>query len=320
MALLALGVLAAACGSSTSANAPTATTAPPSLTFATIASDGSTPLLFGGLTGEAVPNPHVWAWSSGSWSVVPTADSHGWGGSAQPYTGAFDASKLVLVAIAELARGYSTWTWRGGSWRPSPSGALAKEPVDGSVFTVEGLVYDAQVGSDVLVGCSLGSPTASTSVWRWSAGGWSEMAASQSGPCALHVGMAFDPSSKSLLVVSSGITWQWNSHEWSTLTPAVQPPHLSDFAMTADPSTNSIVLFGGLNDQLPASLSSATWLWSGSTWASAPATGSPPALHYPASGYDDASGKVILYGGSTSTGPSSKTWIWNGVHWGLAAS
>jgi hypothetical protein len=87
-----------------------------------------------------------------------------------------------------------------------------------------------------------------------------------------------------------------------------------------DPVRKNVVLFGGQTDshELPTD----TWLWDGSSWATAKPTKVPSRV-FPLAGtfaFDAARAEAILFGNSGTSrspaqGPDTFTWAWNGSTW-----
>lgn len=109
---------------------------------------------------------------------------------------------------------------------------------------------------------------------------------------------------------------------WSSASPASRPPALAYSAAAFDTRTSQLFLFGGVTSD--NTLSSATWIWNGSTWSQAPApplqNGHPlpqPAARELASmAYDPATDQLILFGGRGAGGALlDDTWAWNGSWW-----
>jgi hypothetical protein len=104
------------------------------------------------------------------------------------------------------------------------------------------------------------------------------------------------------------------SPTWSALSPPAGPPGLHDASAAYDAANQTIVVFGGQTAN--GSASSATWVWSGSTWTQAVPQVQGPAARFGASlAYSRTLNQLILFGGMGAGGPLSDTWAWNGVSW-----
>jgi len=92
-------------------------------------------------------------------------------------------------------------------------------------------------------------------------------------------------------------------------------------AWAYDPLQRDIVLFGG-NSGVGGSVGTSfgdTWTWTLRGWAERHPAASPSARTGAAMAYDQATGQLLLFGGSSSEGPPegflNDTWIWNGTTW-----
>lgn len=107
---------------------------------------------------------------------------------------------------------------------------------------------------------------------------------------------------------------------WTNRTPAsTKPAGRSDFGMAYDAARARIVIFGGSSSTCPSSKCADVWEWDGATatWADR----SPPTLPpvWPsgrvnhAMTYDTGRGKIVLFGGeSTTCSECADTWEWDG--------
>jgi hypothetical protein len=112
-------------------------------------------------------------------------------------------------------------------------------------------------------------------------------------------------------------TWEWDGSTWTERTPAVSPVARYGHALAYDSARRRIVLFGGCNDSQPSPYFSDTWEWDGGTWTQRSPAVSPPPRHGHGLAYDQARGKVVLFGGYNPSLGSflSDTWEWDGSAW-----
>lgn len=300
---------------------PSATTVvplqPPALNQPSMTYDGDHTLLFGGLNRIEAPTRQTWEWGGSRWVLVSTGRKYGWKGTSGPNAGAFDANAGVTVSVAALSdtrAAWSTWIWSQNSWVASPSGSLSTASRRITEFSVEGVLYDPMVRSDILVSCGLGRSLDSTTVYSWSRAGWREISAAQPGPCSLYVGIAYDSANQRVMVYSSGGTWLWAGGTWSQAMSGPEPTGIDHVAMCGDPQSASIVLFGGSTKSGRGT--SDTWIWNGQRWALQAKQKQPPPLRNASCSYDGLTKKVLLYGGSQGLGnPDANTWAWTGSEW-----
>jgi PKD repeat protein len=103
------------------------------------------------------------------------------------------------------------------------------------------------------------------------------------------------------------------SPAWYQRCPSSSPSPRFEARVSYDPAQDNVVLFGGSNYEQNTTFGD-TWLWDGTSWMQAHPAVSPSPRTWPAMAYDDALGKVILFGGA---GPGSfdDTWSWDGTTW-----
>ena len=104
--------------------------------------------------------------------------------------------------------------------------------------------------------------------------------------------------------------------DWTTAAPIASPPPLTNAAGAYDGDTSTLILFGGV-DSVSHSLSSQTWIWSGSNWSQAKMSGGqPPARQWASMAFDPVLHGLILFGGETANGTLlNDTWAWTGASW-----
>jgi hypothetical protein len=112
-------------------------------------------------------------------------------------------------------------------------------------------------------------------------------------------------------------TWVFDGTTWtSPTTVSIAPGQRAGHAMATLPNGNAI-LFGGFNGNVPFN---DTWVFDGATWTetNTGTTGSVPQARYDCA-MAQAGGKVVLFGGTTSTssgGATGDTWTTtDGVTW-----
>ncbi|MFN0131382.1 MAG: kelch repeat-containing protein [Phycisphaerales bacterium] len=95
---------------------------------------------------------------------------------------------------------------------------------------------------------------------------------------------------------------------WAAGSPMNGP--LYEHAVAADASRGTVVLFGGYDGN---SYLTGTWEWSNGVWVPRTPTISPAGRRLHRMVYDTVRGRVLLFGGLTSTGSiKGDTWEWNG--------
>src|SRR5215469_7253156 len=131
--------------------------------------------------------------------------------------------------------------------------------------------------------------------------------------------MTYDSATGSSLLFGGGInglayndTWVFTrSAGWSQLSPAVSPPNLSGAGFAYDPISKTAVLFGGNPGNFV--YADQTWTWDGSAWTQQLPSVSPSARAFNTQpmAFDEATGRVVLFGGFANGGSSvlGDTWV-----------
>ena len=106
-----------------------------------------------------------------------------------------------------------------------------------------------------------------------------------------------------------GDTWIWDGAAWIQQTPTASPLARSFASMAYDAATGTVVLFGGFNESISASLLNDTWTWDGTTWTQQAPVHHPSAREGAPMAYDAATSTAVLFGG---VGPHlfGDTWTW----------
>ncbi len=288
-------------------------------------------LLFGGYNGSADLSD-TWAFDAGSWHLLASASGCRSCPAGRSSAGfAYDPSLGGVLLFGGYAYRGDSWSFSGGSWtpvaqtqRPGPrwDASLAWDPLDQVVL---------------LFGGSNG--TAFGDTWTYAHGVWSQVqpisrcTASSCPSARSGAALAWDGSDQVMILfggmtTSSGgflhDTWSYARGNWSLVISGVSctsstcPSARANSSMAWDPVDHEDVLFGGYG----TSYDGDTWAFSGDTWSevlsptqcgtvpcpspreSASIATAPP----PSSG-------VVLFGGTTSTGPTNDTWLFTGGAW-----
>ncbi|HUQ07326.1 MAG TPA: kelch repeat-containing protein [Kofleriaceae bacterium] len=105
------------------------------------------------------------------------------------------------------------------------------------------------------------------------------------------------------------------SATWTRLTPTTSPPARYGHSMAYDPTRQRVVLFGGRTGPTNADLLGDTWEFDGTTWTQRTVVTPPTPRSDAAMVYDEAAGRVMMYGGYTSGGGTQSTYLWDGAAW-----
>jgi len=119
------------------------------------------------------------------------------------------------------------------------------------------------------------------------------------------------------------VCWFWDGTAWGGLTAPVTPSARSSSALAYDAVRNRFVMFGGIDSG--NTLMGDTWEFDVGTlaWTQRTPATNPPARRQHAMAYDAQRGRVVLFGGTTSTGDGATlndTWEWDGTNWAEACT
>jgi hypothetical protein len=216
-----------------------------------------------------------------------------------------------------------TWEWDGSAWN------RIETPRSPPPRSHHAMVFDETRRKVVLYGGEHGGDGGAT-LWEWDGVRWT--AGREDPPALRGAAMAWDEASRRVLMFGgesadadafrSAATWAWNDNAWHMAAPggARAPSPRRYHAMAADTARKRVVLFGGDSDACGHGTSPArcgdTWIWSGSSWTQATPPTAPSPRYGHAMAYDEARGRIVLYGGASSdTKRDAETWEWDGDTW-----
>ncbi len=112
-------------------------------------------------------------------------------------------------------------------------------------------------------------------------------------------------------------TWEWDGTSWIPRSPQQHPQAREGAAMVYDEADSQVILFGGICYDSVYSVCNDTWAWDGSNWTQLDPDTSPPPRYMHAMAYDKKRERIVLFGGTDSTGCQqlSDTWEWDGSDW-----
>lgn len=281
--------------------------------------------------------------SSGGARVVPFVES----GSSSNYaeTGVLQGSYVVSGAngcvpnCAEGAYIYTSWRYNPPTGAFVPVAAPASNPParEGAA-----MAYDAATKQVVLYG-GLGSPTSGnpflSDTWVWDGFAWHRAASSGPGGEGEHPHLAYDETTRQLVLVSSPSegsqppsffgTSMWTGSGWSDTKPAQNLPASTSGSFASvdglvfQPSTGELIALLNVSDIKSSTTTTQSWSWDGTTWKQLHPATDPPASAAPLA-YDATTGLVIREGlGSLQPSapnfpanpPRAGTWAWDGSNW-----
>ena len=179
--------------------------------------------------------------------------------------------------------------------------------------------YDISRQRVVVHGGSFGN-SVRTDTLEFNGTAWSVVSPSGGPGPRWAAGMAYDPTSQSMILFGGAATvggsalagtWRWNGIAWTQLATAVSPPARLAQAMTTDLVGGRIVMHGG-RDSAGVHLAD-TWVFDGTNWSQL-AAGGPPARCCHSLATDVGTGDVLLFGGWNGSN-FGDTWRLSGNQW-----
>lgn len=250
-------------------------------------------VLFGGSSATA-SYTDTWAWDGTTWTVIPTATNPAVSSYGRSLT--FDPLRdRIWLWAGQAASTGQLWQFNGTNW------AIVNGALPWPSYDQDGtFAFDPDTGTVALYhrGGAQGS------MWRWNGSTWTQ----QTGPSFLqHVAgqLVHDPVGHRLLLVGGWTTGsQATVYQWSTGTAQWLPigtggPATQGHDVMFDTQRSRVVVVGGLG--IGTAADSSIWEWSPSTWqrrlGAAPGGRTGHAL-----AYDDASQRVLMFGGAQGYG------------------
>jgi hypothetical protein len=265
-------------------------------------------VLYGGANGSG-SGAQAWGWDGTAW--------HGLGAVLPP-----DApTRFAPVLAYDAARGrtmvFGGWLpgvnptylndaleWDGQAWTPLALSMSHPDPRGNAAYA-----FDANGKLMIFGGINSTGELGDTWLWDTAANAFAMViyGASPAPTKRAAAAAAFDEA-RGVVVMFGGRaggmvnaeTWTWDGKAWTQTMPASSPSPRSDASMVYDRWRKRIVLFGGHGPGYPPSLAD-LWDWDGSNWTPLSATGTPPwSRNGPGMAFDDARGRVVLFGGDVS--------------------
>lgn len=214
-----------------------------------------------------------------------------------------------------------TWLWNGATWTQLTT-ATTPPPRWGHK-----MVYDSRRNRIVTFGGRSPTTTAvANDTWEFDGVNWQQVFPTQSPNARAFYGMAYDErrgktivygtqSGSTIGTAGGNQTWEYDGTTWVQVLTATVPPGLESPAMAYDKGRGVTVMFGGYNATSPGTDYRTTYEFDGVNWtlrttANAPLTGYRTGMVY-----DDARGRLVLYGGYASATVQQVTWEYDGNDW-----
>lgn len=298
---------------------------PPARAFHAVAFDAlnNKLVLFGGDGTGGSKLADTWVFDGQNWQNVTPSGSPP---ARFRHSMAYDLSRQRVVMFGGStgsANLSDVWEWNDVSWTKITPATTSPSARFGHAMT-----YDQQKQRVLLVGGDQGTLISSTlreDVWEWSGSDWVDVTPTASTPkpgIRANSQLVYLSQGRSLLVGGTGTfgltfdTWEWNGVSWTRRTHLFSPSQRAFHAMAYDSVRDRVVVFGGLTPPLCGDHND-TLEWDGLTWTPiVPHNASAPSKRQShAMAYDSIRGRLVLFGGTTSTGRKADTWEWDGVRW-----
>ncbi|HWE30323.1 MAG TPA: kelch repeat-containing protein [Polyangia bacterium] len=268
-------------------------------------------VLFGGRDQNG-PMNDTWELGASGWTQRTPATSPGarWG-----FAAAYDSARHVTVLFAGATPGADdgeTWEYDGSNWSKRTTAHAPGARHSGA------MAYDSTRHVCVLFG-GIGGSTQLGDTWEYDGNDWTKMTPTASPPTLNAQDMVYDAARRRVVMFGgkgpSSQTWEYDGTTWTHETPAHAPPARRSAALVFDDVRNRAVLFGG-NAEGGGGAGSIdlgdSWEYDGSDWTQIMLSG-PSARRSPAAAFDEARGRLVLFGGSQGANtrvPVADTWTY----------
>jgi cysteine-rich repeat protein len=268
----------------------------------------------------------TWEWDGTNWSQrfsvnVPDYSS----------TDTMSAGGKPGLVLINGTPGRKTWSWDGIDWTLRSTETF---PIDWPTQARPWVVYDTV--SDRAVALMYSSYPIGMTLWTWDGSDWLRQSSINSPPYRDSTSFAFDADSQSILMVAGKIgpvstgsplmpmddVWEWSAGAWLERHSG-GPARGSAASVFYDPLRGKSVMFGGWSYE--EGITSRMWEWDGMSWTLLAPPQAPSPRVIPATAFDEARGRAVLFGGlymtfdengvETSRTYLTDTWEWDGTAW-----
>ncbi|MGH9365473.1 MAG: Kelch repeat-containing protein, partial [Thermoanaerobaculia bacterium] len=281
-------------------------------------------VLFGGATPLFYFND-TWEWNGTMWTQVVTAQAPS---ARKDFQLVYDTARARTLGHGGEPDSNETWTYNGATWtRIAQSGLPA-------VRYLFGMAYQPLLDAVVLYGGqNFATEGNMTDTWHYLGGVWSKQSSAGSPTGSNGLQLAFDADGSRVVGFSGAqITglytpdlheYAGNPLQWASTGPQL-PDKRSGYGWAYAPLLGGIVMFGGHACCILESsyyLADDTWTLQGMNWMPR----LPPSKPSPRNGmgmaFHEATGKVVLYGGTEQPDApayrKADTWLYDGQAWQL---
>lgn len=273
---------------------------------------------FGGLRNNGNTEDKHTEWDGQQWFNINVSNRPG---TRWQHSMAFDpiANRIVLFGGAvtnnlQGAHNSDTWTFDGTTWTDvtPATGPAARRAAS--------MAYDSRTGM-VLLTCGSeddNSPNYFDDTWLWDGTNWLTTSPGLR-PSARDAGVLLTTPTQTWFGFGDDDgspfddLWEWDGNTW---TPAGSTPtSRTNYGAAYDSQRDRVMVFGGRDDCGSGSYLDETWEWNGGSWRQRFPALSPTPRERSRLTFDEARGRIVLFGGSDGASTFNDTWEWNGDDW-----
>jgi hypothetical protein len=237
----------------------------------------------------------TWEWDGARWKDVTQTGARP--GPRYMYSTdlAYDSGRQRMVLAGGVAGGGDTWEWDGSTWTSVASAAATP-----SFANLSNPAYDASRGRTFAV------DSVSGLTWTWDGAVWTSITPATTTPD--RPTLVYDATRHQLLAVGWYAAWIWSGSDWVATTPY---PTGNGGYPAFDAASGRALVFA------PRASAQSMFEWSGSGWIDVTAVATPPLRNSPGVAYDSERGRLMMFGGTSTTGSIAyqDTWEWIGTAW-----
>jgi len=263
-------------------------------------------------------SPETWELAPGSmtWTWNYVLGPNGRIGHAMAYEA--PRRKMILFGGRDKTRGAvgatvfnDTWEWDGTAktWTKRNPATAPPARYD------HALAYDPLRNRVVMFGGRNAAGTPLNDTWEWDGANWASVATPGALTARFAHAMAYDAVRQRVVLFGGdngsakfNQTWERDTAAVWSLRSSTGPSARAYPALSpsGDPAGGMLMFGGGTG---PATFLNDAWIWNGTTWKQAAASGTPPTPRQNAQMiYSPAARRAILYGGQDANGPAEDIW------------
>lgn len=283
-------------------------------------------ILFGGVSGLDQGTQTVyyfndtWAWNGARWTqLFPAHKPAARSGHALAYD---SLRNRILLFGGHTTSGdlNDTWSFDGTDW------TQINTPNSPPARFLHGGAYDSTRDRFVIFGGVQFSADGKTQTilydtWEFDGTTWRQIGGE--GPKVSKPAMAYDEARQTMLMVGiddlgATLMYSYNgaAGTWTKLTPSTLPACANEGVMTYDTTKDVVVFTNGVCST--ADVENETLEWNGTNWNKVTVKANAFRVASAALAYDPDREALVLFGGSTGSGPLNLTYVLRGEEWRTA--